>query len=220
LLAYGTEHVSAGLAAELAGLAPSAAEPAADALASAGVLADRRPLRFRHELLRGAVLGEMPAGEQASARVAAVELLRDHHATPERIAAQLLHLEPRGDAAAAVTLREAAAQASARAAPASAAALLRRTLEEPLEGDARTAVLMELGAAEQRLGRPVAAERPATFRPDSLRPHAHSRRPRTAQNPPTVSTMLTKLAKSGELANAEGGYGLPQQRRGLHARQA
>ncbi len=151
--------VSAGLAAELAGLAPPAAEPVADALASAGVLADRRPLRFRHELLRGAVLADMPAGEQASARAAAVEMLRDHHAAPERIAAQLLQLEPRGDAAAAVTLREAAARASARAAPASAAALLRGALEEPLEGDARMAVLMELGAAEQSLGHPEACER-------------------------------------------------------------
>ena len=123
------------------------------------MFADRRPLRFRHELLRGAVLAEMRAGEQARARAAAVELLRAHGAEPERIAAQLLHIEPRGDASAALTLNEAAARASARGAPASAAALLRRALAEPPQDDARVAVLMELGAAEQSLGRAEAADR-------------------------------------------------------------
>jgi DNA-binding CsgD family transcriptional regulator len=154
------DEVSTGLAAELAGLEQATAERAGDALVAAGVLADRRPLRFRHELLRGAVLADRPAGELAAARAAAVELLREHGAEPERIAAQLLHLEPRGDAAAAaLTLREAAAQASARGAPASAAALLRRALEEPLDADARVAVLIELGAAERSLGLPEAADR-------------------------------------------------------------
>ena len=71
-------------------LAPAAAEPAADALAAAGVFADHRPLRFRHELWRGAVLAAMPAGEQASARAAAVRVLRERGAAAERIAAQLL----------------------------------------------------------------------------------------------------------------------------------
>ena len=152
------DDVSVGLAAELAGLAPAAAEPAADALAAAGVFADQRPLGFRHELWLGAVLAEMPAGEQASARAAAVNLLGQQGAAPERVAAQLLHVEPRGDLTAAATLRQAAAQASVRGAPASAAALLRRALEEPLDRNRRFAALMELGAAEQSLGRAEAVE--------------------------------------------------------------
>ena len=154
------DDVSVGLAAELAALAPAAAEPAADALAAAGVFADHRPLRFRHELWRGAVLAAMPAGEQASARAAAVRVLRERGAAAERIAAQLLKLEPRGVPGAAATLREAAARASACGAPASAAALLRRALEEPLDRSGRFTVLMELGVEEQSLGR---AEAPGRF---------------------------------------------------------
>ena len=152
------DEVPIDLAAGLAGLEQQMAEAAADTLAAAGVLADRRPLRFRHELLRGAVLAEMPAGEQAHARAVAVALLREHGAEPERIAAQLLDVEPHGDASAARTLRDAAATASARGAPTSAAMLLRRALAEPPEADARAAVLMELGAVEQTLGRPEAVD--------------------------------------------------------------
>ena len=152
------DDVPIGLAAGLAGLEQPTTERAADALAATGVFADRRPLRLRHELLRGAVLAEMPAGEQARARAVAVALLREHGAEPERIAAQLLHVEPRGDASAALTLRDAAATASARGAPASAAVLLRRALAEPPEDEGRVAVLMELGAVEQSLGRPAAVD--------------------------------------------------------------
>jgi tetratricopeptide (TPR) repeat protein len=148
-----------GLAAALARMAPDVAERAADTLAAAGVLADRRPLRFRHDLLRGAVLASMPAGEQAIARAAAVAVLRAHDATPERIAAQLLDVEPRRDRAAGPTLTRAAAQACARGAPGTAAALLERALEEPLDCDTRARALMELGAAEQSLGRAEAADR-------------------------------------------------------------
>jgi DNA-binding CsgD family transcriptional regulator/tetratricopeptide (TPR) repeat protein len=57
------------------------------------------------------------------------------------------------------TLQMAAGEASARGAPAAAAALLRRALEEPLEDQQRVSVLMALGAAETELAQPSAADR-------------------------------------------------------------
>jgi DNA-binding CsgD family transcriptional regulator/tetratricopeptide (TPR) repeat protein len=68
-------------------------------------------------------------------------------------------MEPGTDATAAVTLSDAAAQAAARGAPAPAAALLRRALEEPLVDEVRATALMRLGEAERNLGRPEAVER-------------------------------------------------------------
>jgi DNA-binding CsgD family transcriptional regulator/tetratricopeptide (TPR) repeat protein len=147
------DDVETSLAAELAGV--DAPEAAADALAAAGVLADQRPLRFRHALLRAAVLGRMRAGEQARAHGEAVALLRAQGAPAERIAAHLLLLDPRGDPEDAATLREAADEALARGAPGSAIPLLQRALADAAD---RFPVLCELARAETSLGRPAAAD--------------------------------------------------------------
>lgn len=153
------DEVDVGLASALAGLDPQEAERAADALAAAGVLADRRPLSFRHALLRAAVLGGMRAGERARAHAAAVDLLRARGADAERLSAHLLVLEPRGNPADAQALCAGAAEALARGAPASAAALLERALREALSVEERAEVLVELGRAEVSLARPTAVER-------------------------------------------------------------
>ena len=152
------DDVALALAAELAALDLYTAAPSADALAAAGVIADERPLAFRHALIRGAVLAGIAAGERTRAHAAAARLLSARGAGAERVAAQLIQLEPLGDPAAAITLRQAADEATARGAPASAAALLRRALQERLEPEDRVAALMTLGAAEQSLGWPTAAE--------------------------------------------------------------
>lgn len=152
------DDVAIGPAAELAGLNTIAAERSADALAAAGVIADERPLAFRHALIRGAVLAGIAAGQRTRAHASAARLLSARGAPAERVAAQLLQLEPLGDPAAALTLRHAADEATARGAPASAAALLLRALQEPLAPDERVAALIALGAAEQSLGRPSAAD--------------------------------------------------------------
>jgi DNA-binding CsgD family transcriptional regulator/tetratricopeptide (TPR) repeat protein len=152
------DEVRVQVAAELARQTPGTAEPAADALAAAGVLRDERPLGFRHPLLRGAVLAGMPAGERTEAHAAAARLLRTRGAPAERVAAHLLQLDPLGDPDAAVTMREAAREASSRGAPASAVALLQRALQEPLERGERAEGLMALGTAEQSLGQSTASE--------------------------------------------------------------
>ncbi|MEA2124334.1 MAG: hypothetical protein QOI80_1116 [Solirubrobacteraceae bacterium] len=153
------DGVEVSAAAELAGLEPDRAEAPADALAAAGLIADERPLRFRHALLRGAVLAGMRAGERVQWHTVAVALLRERGAAPEQICAHLLRLEPRADPDDAATLREAADQARARGAPATAAQLLERALAEPLTDDERAEVLIALGTAELALGRASAFER-------------------------------------------------------------
>ena len=152
------DDVTIGLAAELAGLDPATAEQSADSLVAAGVIADARPLVFRHALIRGAVLGGIAAGKRKRAHASAARLLSTKGVPAEGVAAQLLQLEPLGDPVAAVTLREAADEATGRGAPASATVLLRRALQEPLRPDERVAALMALGTAEQSLGRPTAAD--------------------------------------------------------------
>jgi tetratricopeptide (TPR) repeat protein len=153
------DDVPVGHAAELAGMDRPAAEQAADSLAAAGILESGRPLRFRHALLRSAVLSEMAAGERARAHAAAVDLLRARDASAEHVAAHLLALEPTRVAADAATLIQAARDAAGRSGQASAATLLGRALQEPLEPDQRVEALMLLGAAEDDLGRAEAADR-------------------------------------------------------------
>ena len=146
------------LAAELASLPPHAAERAADALEHAGVLADARPLRFRHALLRGAVLASMRAGERRSGHAGAIDLLNAHGADPERMAAHLLRIEPRGKPRDALTLLAAAGRAARRGAHTSAALVLARALAEPLDRAQRHRALLALGESEFALGRGSAAD--------------------------------------------------------------
>jgi DNA-binding CsgD family transcriptional regulator len=153
------DDVPVGRVAGLASLDHRVAEQAADSLAAGGILESGRPLRFRHALLRSAVLSEMPAGERARAHAAAAVLLRERGASAEQVAAHLLELEPTGDKADAETLIEAARDAAGRGGPASAATLLERALQEPLAPDQRVEALMLLGAAEDELGRSGASDR-------------------------------------------------------------
>lgn len=152
------DDTALALAGELAGLDREAADRAADALVTARVLTDARPLRFRHALLRGAVLATMSAGEQARAHRAATELLRAQDAGPERVAAHLLRVEPTGDDADVRALRDAAERAWAQGAPTTAALVLERLLAEPLDDAQRHRALTVLGEAEFALGRASAAD--------------------------------------------------------------
>src|SRR5262249_36528485 len=143
-----------------------------DVLAAGGILVDGRPLRFRHALVRGAVLAEMPAGEQARARAAAVRGLRKRRAPPEQIPAPPLGLDPPGAPPAAPTLVPPGPAAPGRGGPAWAAKLLERALREPLDVDRSFEALMALGACEFDLGRPDAADHfleAARLAPDDAR---------------------------------------------------
>ena len=145
-------------AASLAGLAGEDCGPLADALAGAGILSPGRPLRFAHPLLRSAVEGTLGAGELAGAHGRAARLLASEAAGPEAVASQLLATEPGEDEWTVTALREASGAAFQRAAPASAAAYLRRALRERCDPELRAQLLLELGLAALIAGEPDALE--------------------------------------------------------------
>lgn len=146
-----------GDGADLPGVATLAELPERDAadaiaaLARAEILRGEPPLGFVHPLVRDAVYRDMTVGQREILHAAAARMLTGCGSAPERIAAHLVLMSPRGDRAAVATLREAAAAAAARGAPDSAAALLRRALEEPPAPDLRPRVLLELGLVESHV---------------------------------------------------------------------
>ena len=135
-------------AARLAGLSPRDAARVADALRAAGLVDGDDRLTFVHPLIAAAVYGALPPGTRALWHCDAARLLSAERADPERVALHLLHTDPQARAQTVEALRAAAAGASARGAPESAVAFLRRALAEPpLEQGTEAAVRLELGLA-------------------------------------------------------------------------
>jgi AAA ATPase domain len=134
-------------AAALAGQDASAVARLADSLRAADVLAPGSVLEFAHPIVRTAVYESMPPGERALAHAEAARLLEGEGADPERIALHLLHSEPDGNPHVTAVLSAAAAAASGRGAPGTAARYLRRALDEPPNPATRPAVLLQLGLA-------------------------------------------------------------------------
>lgn len=143
-------------AAALAGLDIDTAAAAADALVTADLLADVRPVRFVHPLVRSAIYEQIPSSARAQAHLRAARLLAAAGAEPEQVAVQLLAGEPASDPSAVDTLRAAAATALMRGAPETAVGYLRRAQAEPPANGVRALVLSELGGAE-RIARDPAA---------------------------------------------------------------
>ena len=137
------------LAAALAGVDIGTAGGAADALMTADLLAEGRPLRFVHPLVRSAIYEHLPPGARAQAHARAARLLIQEGAEAEHVAVQLLLCEPTGDPDTVHALRGAAAAALTRGAPETAITYLRRALTEPPSEAVRPALLGELGDAER-----------------------------------------------------------------------
>jgi DNA-binding NarL/FixJ family response regulator len=137
-------------AARLAGITIAEAARAADALRAAGLAEAETEtgLTLAHPLIAGTLYTSLPPGERALRHGDAAALLASERADPERVALHLLRTEPAGETATVTALREAAAQASSRGAPQSAAAYLRRAAAEPPPDAAQDAdVRLELGLA-------------------------------------------------------------------------
>ena len=135
-------------AARLAQLELAGAAHAADALRAAGLLEGGPGLSLAHPLIAGTLYTSLPPGERALRHADAAALLASERADPERIGLHLLRTEPACQASTVATLREAARRASARGAPQSAAAYLRRAVAEPPPDAADDADLrLELGLA-------------------------------------------------------------------------
>jgi DNA-binding CsgD family transcriptional regulator len=147
-------------AAALAGLELETALADVDALSAAGLLAPARggAVRFVHPIVHAAVYADLPAAERERGHEAAARLLLAERRPTQEVAAHLMRLHPRGEDWIADTLLAAGLEATARGAPDAATPLLRRALEEAPPDRSRTQVLLALGAAEARLGRPAAVE--------------------------------------------------------------
>jgi DNA-binding CsgD family transcriptional regulator len=146
-------------AAALAGLDLAAATELADALHACGLVTGNGKLALAHPIVSAALYNSIPPAERGLWHARAARLLVREHADPERSALHLLHTEPAADAEAVSALLDAAAGATARGAPETAAGFLRRALAEP-PPDRRTeaAVRLELGLALTANFRPGAAE--------------------------------------------------------------
>jgi DNA-binding CsgD family transcriptional regulator len=155
VLGDGTEP---GLAAGVAGLSDETARVATDRLAAAGILAPERRLRFVHPIVRAAIYHRLLPGERAARHAHAAAHLARAGAPAERIAAHLLLTAPAGDPTRVAELAEAARIARARGAPESAAAYLRRALEEPPPEGELHGLLLEMGRIEHDLHDYAAAE--------------------------------------------------------------
>ncbi len=117
-------------------------------LARTEILRSEPPIAFVHPLVREAIYQDLSAGERELHHERAARALAAAGAPPEQVAAQLLQIPRRGEAWVVESLRAAAAAASAKGAPDSAVAYLRRALEEPPAPSERSRVLFELGSAE------------------------------------------------------------------------
>ncbi len=144
-------------AAMLAGIEPSRAVEAADALVAAGIVRSAHPIEFVHPLVRAAVYAGIGPASRASDHARAAHLLYEAGAAPERIAAQLLLCQPAADEWAFERLVAAAHLASGRGAADAAATYLRRALVEPPPAGRRPGLLLELAAAESAASVPDAA---------------------------------------------------------------
>jgi len=144
-----------GVAAELAGLEPAAAELTADGLAAAQILAPARPLDFFHPVIGEAVYADLALGARRLAHRRAATIL-DRADTADRVAAHLLATGPGGDPWVVGRLSGAAATAWDRGAAEVAASYIRRALAEPAGPAERPALLRRLGVAEWAAGEPTA----------------------------------------------------------------
>ena len=140
-------------AAILAGLERREVAPAAATLARVDLLRPEPPLTFVHPLVRNAVYESMRSEERAHARAA--EILAAAGAPAPQVASQLLAAPPESVEGAVAILRDAASAAAGEGGLESAVRYLRRALEEPLPGDERGELLLELGGAEASLGAPT-----------------------------------------------------------------
>ena len=159
--------------AELTELAEGRAAVAADSLADVGVLLPGSPVEFAHPIVRAAVYDDIPSHRRSALHLRAAHILKDRRTGPTAIAAHLLSVDPSDDQWVLGTLSEAARETMDRGAPDSAAAYLRRALDERSEVDVEARLLDELGTALFAAGEVAqsfqTSERALELEPDPLR---------------------------------------------------
>ncbi|MGN6169553.1 MAG: LuxR C-terminal-related transcriptional regulator [Solirubrobacteraceae bacterium] len=143
----------------LAGLEVEATVQAASTLAELHIFHAEAPLSFVHPLVAASVRESMSPLARGQAHRRAAEILGDHGAPEEEIAAHLLMAPPDSDPAALTLLRTAARRALASGAAETAVRILERALAEHPTSDQYSELLGELGEAELQAGLPKAAQR-------------------------------------------------------------
>jgi DNA-binding CsgD family transcriptional regulator len=123
------------------------------------VLAEDRPPRFIHPIVRHTIARTLSRPQQEAGHRAAARILYAEHASPGRIAAHLVALPAGGDIWIVERLREAARAALENGAPVAAAELLERALSEPPPPRLRVATLRDCARAQQQAGRMAACQR-------------------------------------------------------------
>jgi DNA-binding CsgD family transcriptional regulator/predicted negative regulator of RcsB-dependent stress response len=131
----------------LAGLDGEQAAAAVDALSAGEIVAPGDPVSFVHPLVAAAIYADTPDGERANGHLHAARLLAAEGADAQRVAVHLLRSPRRNDRWVVERLRTAAALASARASPQTAAGYLARALEEPPAEDLVVPLLIALARA-------------------------------------------------------------------------
>jgi DNA-binding CsgD family transcriptional regulator len=137
--------------AALTGLDIDAVSVAADALLTLGLLRSVAPCRFEHPILRSAVDSEIAPARRGRLHLRAARVLASADMPVDAVVAHLMQTPPLGEPWIAAALRQAAAQAGARGAPAGAVAYLQRALAERPTARERRALLLELGRAESQI---------------------------------------------------------------------
>jgi tetratricopeptide (TPR) repeat protein len=139
-------------AAALASLDGDQATSAIDALSAAEILAPGEPVSFVHPLVAGAIYGDMPDAQRAVRHLHAARLLHADAGDPQRVASHLLLSPHRKDPWVVERMQTAAAVASARASPQTAAQYLFRALAEPPTEELIVPVLVALAEAHVMSG--------------------------------------------------------------------
>jgi len=122
------------------------------------ILAEDRPPRFLHPIVRHAVIQTLSTAEHDAAHRTAAKLLHAEGSSAERVAAHAMRVRPAGDSWVVERLREAARAALESGTPAAAAGLLERALAEPPSSKVRVEVLREAARAQLQAGRSIACQ--------------------------------------------------------------
>jgi DNA-binding CsgD family transcriptional regulator/tetratricopeptide (TPR) repeat protein len=152
------ESTSTSTIAEFSELSDEAVGAAIARNSQAEIFRPDTPVGFVHPLVREAVYSDIPPGERELLHLRAARVLEAAGASSEKVAAQLIHVSPRGDAWVLAKLRHAGGIAMSQGGISSAIYYLQRALEEPSDSKTRGEVLRDLGIAEALANRAEGAD--------------------------------------------------------------
>jgi DNA-binding CsgD family transcriptional regulator/tetratricopeptide (TPR) repeat protein len=152
------ETTSTATIAEFTELSQDAVGAAIARNSQAEIFRPDTPIGFVHPLVREAVYSDIPPGERELLHLRAARVLEEGGASSEKVAAQLIHVSPRGDDWVLAKLRHAGGIAMSKGGISSAIFYLLRALDEPSDSAARGEVLRDLGIAEALANRSEGAD--------------------------------------------------------------